>query len=340
MLALSPRRRGFTLIELLVVIAIIAILIALLLPAVQQAREAARRSQCKNNLKQIGLAMHNYHDIYNQFPPGYIDVRGGATVTDNDGHWAWSALILPQIDQAPLFNQLQVGDQFASDAIRNHEEEMTSVYSAFRCPSSNAPKRHNAGTDPGWAIDNQHGSGGSNTALGVSNYVVANNIISPRQRKATTPSNGQTGAIGAFYRDSTTGFRDMVDGSSNCILVGERVHTLGGVRVPAPVLFAVRDADTRGPSAQDASTSTNQGLFSLTGTTRYPINQTITSPQTSLSQGFSSKHVGGAQFLMGDGRVVFISENIELRNVGAPWVVDSVLEALIGIEDGEVVGEF
>src|SRR5262249_28339082 len=91
---------GFTLIELLVVIAIIAVLIALLLPAVQQAREAARRSQCKNNLKQYGLALHNYHDIYGQFAPG------GDTQWWNSSFVGWQARILPQIDQAPIYNQL------------------------------------------------------------------------------------------------------------------------------------------------------------------------------------------------------------------------------------------
>ncbi|MEZ6126391.1 MAG: DUF1559 domain-containing protein [Planctomycetaceae bacterium] len=103
MKSLQVQKRGFTLIELLVVIAIIAILIALLLPAVQQAREAARRTQCKNNLKQLGLAFHNYHDIYNTFPPAYVDLRGAGGVPDNDGHWAWSAFILPQIDQSTSF---------------------------------------------------------------------------------------------------------------------------------------------------------------------------------------------------------------------------------------------
>src|SRR6187401_2658539 len=89
-------RRGFTLIELLVVIAIIAILIALLLPAVQQAREAARRSQCKNNLKQIGIALHNYHDTFNALPPGWVQTN----------RWGWGTMVLPGLDQAPLYNSL------------------------------------------------------------------------------------------------------------------------------------------------------------------------------------------------------------------------------------------
>ena len=99
-------RRGFTLIELLVVIAIIAVLIALLLPAVQQAREAARPSQCKNNLKQIGLALHNYHDVYNTFPPGFVRY-GQPTVRQE---WGRGAMILPQMEQDPLFKKQRIND--------------------------------------------------------------------------------------------------------------------------------------------------------------------------------------------------------------------------------------
>ena len=103
-MACRERRTAFTLIELLVVI---AILIALLLPAVQQAREAARRTQCKNNLKQIGLAMHNYHDTFNVFPPGIVNIRG--CVATNATHlWGGMTFLLPQIEQAPLYNQLNV----------------------------------------------------------------------------------------------------------------------------------------------------------------------------------------------------------------------------------------
>src|SRR6266487_2467467 len=97
------RRLGFTLIELLVVIAIIAVLVALLLPAVQQAREAARRSQCRNNLKQIGLALHDYHSTHNVFPPGYV---AGAAYPATSNGWSWCAQLLPYLDQASLYHSI------------------------------------------------------------------------------------------------------------------------------------------------------------------------------------------------------------------------------------------
>lgn len=99
-------RRGFTLIELLVVIAIIAVLIALLLPAVQQAQEAARRTQCKNNIKQLGLALHNYHDVYRTFPTGWIAVENGRHNAHEGLNGAgWGSMILPYLDQAPLYQK-------------------------------------------------------------------------------------------------------------------------------------------------------------------------------------------------------------------------------------------
>ena len=104
----ARRRSAFTLIELLVVIAIIAILIALLLPAVQQAREAARRTQCKNNMKQLGLALHNYHDVYGQFPNAFYDpLNASGALQNNTAAWSWGTMLLPYMDQAPAFNKLE-----------------------------------------------------------------------------------------------------------------------------------------------------------------------------------------------------------------------------------------
>ena len=333
------RHRGFTLIELLVVIAIIAILIALLLPAVQQAREAARRTQCKNNLKQIGLALHNYHDIYQVFPPAYVDLRGAGGVPDNHGHWAWSAFILPQVEQATLYSTLNVGNIRPTAAITANAVAMRTPLTAFRCPSDVGPAAHDAGIDPGYAIET---TTAANTGLALSNYVLANGTASANQRKATNPVEGTTGSTGAFFRDSRTALRDVTDGSSNTIICGERAWRMGAVRMSAGTLLAVRDANGTGPSAQDAGPAWNQGMMTIVGTTRWPMNPVLTGPNVAQCQSFSSLHTGGAQFLMGDGAVRFISENIDHKNtfVGANWPIDSTFESLIGIADGLTVGEF
>ena len=336
-------RRGFTLIELLVVIAIIAVLIALLLPAVQQAREAARRSQCKNNLKQIGLALHNYHDVFNTFPPAYIDLRGAGGVPDNHGHWAWSAMILPQLEQSALYELIDVGRSRPTEAMTAHQEAMQQKLPAFRCPSDTGPDIHDASAEPGagYSIENLSGT---NCGLPVNNYIGSNNIANVRRLRASNMSVGTTGAIGAFYRDSKVGFRDMTDGASNTVLVGERAWSFGGITMSAGTLLATRDMNGQGPSAQNyaadpAPVSWNQGMMTITGSVRWPINPVLPGANTERSQSFSSNHTGGVQFLLGDGSVRFISENIDHRNDEA-WDVNSVLEALVGIADGVPVGEF
>lgn len=336
------RRRGFTLIELLVVIAIIAILVALLLPAVQQAREAARRSSCKNNLKQIGLAMHNYHDVNKVFPPGYVDLRGGGGgVVDNEGHWAWSAFLLPYVEQSSIYDQLQVGDVRASEAMAATQQTMQTPLSVFRCPSDGgAPKVHDTGPAPGYAISKT--PGGGNFGLPVCNYVVSNNTtnvrINPNKGAGT---DGTGGAVGAFFRDSSTNFADILDGSSNTFLAGERAYKLNGQLMKAGTLYAVRDANGSGPSAQDNQTAWNQGLMTIAGHVRNGINPILTTANSSRNGDFSSRHDGGAHFVMGDGSVRFVSENIfNLQETSSPYTINSTLEALVGIGDNHVIGEF
>jgi len=144
------KRRGFTLIELLVVIAIIAILISLLLPAVQQAREAARRTQCRNNLKQIGLAFHNYHDVYSSFPMAYMshaNAPGGASITGLENGMTWACAILPYIDQANAYNAISAANGLKTDtdamALGSFEAQST-VVPGFICPST--PRSNNSVT--------------------------------------------------------------------------------------------------------------------------------------------------------------------------------------------------
>ena len=341
--------RGFTLIELLVVIAIIAILIALLLPAVQQAREAARRSQCKNNLKQIGLAMHNYHDTHNTLPPGYIDLTtvtptGGSM--DDCGHWAWSVFLLPFVDQASLYNLLDPGNVHASVAIAAHEVEMRDTYPAFRCPSGLGPAYHSAA---GRKISNSDfNPNGSDKPLSVTHYVVSNNTATVRLFQASNPARGDTGAVGPFFQNSRVNFSDFIDGTSNTILAGERAYQrAGGDLNYAGMLFCVRgnaDSDpilSGMPTASDGPGGWNQGLLTIAGSARYPINVPIDSNADGdpESMAYSSNHEGGAHFLLGDGSVRFISENIDSAPTNA-GIVDSLFEALVGIADLQVVGEY
>ncbi|QDT66303.1 DUF1559 domain-containing protein [Calycomorphotria hydatis] len=348
-------RPGFTLIELLVVIGIIAILIALLLPAVQQAREAARRSQCKNNLKQIGLAMHNYHDAYSTLPPCYIRNR---EASDNDGHWTWSAMILPFVEQAALFQKFDVGAKTASQGLGAETVAFQSRYEIFRCPSDTGPTIYpGSGSSLGYTInlDPPSGSSQSNVPVAITNYVVSNNNYLVRRNKATNYLNGRDGgsgggAVGAFWEDSRCRFRDVTDGLSNTILVGERAYEIEGNEMLAAMLFAVRDTGSSGsmgagPSCQFdcPDSSTNQGLTSIAASSLGGINPApITGSHDNAS--YSSRHVGGAQFLMGDGSVHFLSENIDnswevIANDG-PAEVDTVFERLVSIADGGTIGEF
>jgi len=145
----SKLQRGFTLVELLVVIAIIGVMVGLLLPAVQAAREAARRMSCSNNLKQIGLALHNYHDTYRGLPPGYINNPPALAgpVAGNNSQWAWGAFLLPFMEQSPLFEQLQVGQINLSAALTaGGPFDKTAIVNkpvdAFICPSDPGPFVH------------------------------------------------------------------------------------------------------------------------------------------------------------------------------------------------------
>ncbi|MCA9090404.1 MAG: DUF1559 domain-containing protein [Planctomycetaceae bacterium] len=306
-------RRGFTLIELLVVIAIIAILIALLLPAVQQAREAARRSQCKNNLKQLGLALHNYHDTHNVFPPGYLAVTTN-TASDSwrsdktpppDSQFGPGMHTLPYIDQAPLYNLIMARKMGGAPAAPWHTDTGTGSLSEL---AKTIVTPHICPSDP---------MGGINTLMsnfGKSNYV-------PCGGSNTAPIN--TNGNGVFFRNSNIGLRDITDGSSNTILYGEK-----STRAPASpnnwkgaLWMGQRNSSAAVPYAEYDSMT---GFYS--GQTWSYINA-----NELYGRNFSSSHVGGAHFLLGDGSVRFISENTDHNNI---------LTNLAARNDGNVIGEF
>ncbi|MEZ6060448.1 MAG: DUF1559 domain-containing protein [Planctomycetaceae bacterium] len=312
----SPRRHGFTLIELLVVIAIIAILIALLLPAIQQAREAARRTQCRNNLKQIGLALHNYHDIYGRFPPGYVarNVTNMDPATAETGPgFAWGTMLLPQLEQSPLFEHFE----FSEDATDDHNlEHGLTPLPAFRCPTDPAPER--------FALPD-------GTELSTSNYVG----IYGYGNVSMMPGNGS----GIFFRNSSVRFRDIVDGTSNTVCIGERMHRHDYVAALSPVSAnstwyavipgAARPAGMPMAMMMEQSPSLVLGHVGQDGMMSMPAMH-HTPNHTNHIVNFSSQHIGGVHFLLCDGSARFLSESIDyaiFRNLGER-------------ADGNAIGEF
>ncbi len=304
----ETKRSAFTLIELLVVIAIIAILVALLLPAVQQAREAARRSSCKNNLKQIGLALHNYHDTHNVFPPANIEGHG----------WTTNVLILPFLEQPAIYDQLRVnGPINLADPLilQLCRQELP----AFSCPSSSDP-------NPNENQDIPVVIAGVTHRIAKTNYLP---ISGGNDLRCTSNKQAQNGI---FFVNSKIRFKDVSDGTSNTFAYGERTserHHRGGT-------WAAVRADSNGATPpnfcgpnnyetiRDGSIPTRNGWALINGVSTYQF-------------GPSSVHKGGAQFLMADGAVRFVSENIDAVNNVSPL---STYQKLGIRNDGEVLGEF
>jgi len=334
-------RKGFTLIELLVVIAIIAVLIALLLPAVQQAREAARRSQCKNNLKQIGLAMHNYHEVYNMLPPGYIGLTSSTGPSAAAPLWSWAFAILPQTDGATTFNALNGGNTplaiLASTGTTQQQQALVTPMNNFLCPSDTAPSlntsrattltingTNNAPIATSSYVGN-HNVGSSSTPMSTTNALATTNGYQLMTSSANQP---RSGYVGVFALNSSTGFRDITDGTSNTILVGERAWKVGTVQQHSGVALA-------------QVTGRDSTLASANSKINYNV---------AASYSYSSFHTGGAHFLMGDGAVRFISENIAFlfpsntTGSGSPpndtIYAGNTFAQLLAIRDGSVLGEF
>jgi len=325
-------RRGFTLIELLVVIAIIAVLIALLLPAVQQAREAARRTQCKNNLKQIGLALHNYADTYNSFCPGVVHQTGSGITTGLFNNYGWSMFISPFLELGNIQPAVDFGVTNLSQALNDPVKRafLQKPVALFRCPSDTGPELNDE-------IDFSISGGSVN--LPVSNYVANNGSYSFRNAlgdpvASTTFNNGMFGGVGPTTT-AGPGFRrfaSVTDGLTNTIAIGERCWELATVDYRAGVLWGQRGSG-------EASSAENTNMISLFAAGWRPMNAPR-EPGTNPThrRGFSSTHVGGVQFLLGDGSVRFISENVD-HNYGIR-PVNSTFARLLSVNDGQPVGDF
>jgi prepilin-type N-terminal cleavage/methylation domain-containing protein len=335
---MKSRVRGFTLIELLVVIAIIAILIALLLPAVQQAREAARRTQCKNNLKQIGLALHNYHDVFGSFPMGYVDSGTPNGPNRYDGGWSWASMILPQIDQGPLFNQFDFrvfphGSGSSNPAVLNNNRLCATPQSAFSCPTDVKPTTmslHNPGTF------------GYIEAMATSSYAGVHGPLAGQPCDTGPFNDSPTRAtLGMFKTNTTRTFRDLTDGTSNTIAVGEVCHQLQNQSKPDSMLYGsiIQGGGTNCANDALGTASMYQHLRGCLVKINAPLSV------GGIYKIFNSGHTGGAHFTMGDGSVRFISENIDhtattfanSNNGTGPF---GTYQRLAAISDGQPVGEF
>ena len=361
------RSRGFTLIELLVVIAIIAILIALLLPAVQQAREAARRTQSRNHLKQLGLALHNYADVFSAFPPreGGTGLNTDSATTTNRSRRSAFVALLPYFDQGPLFNQIgsltPANGPAPWEAPRNvNFPPWTMTLAMLNCPSDTRPESPHGlsnyafcsgdslrGTDQSiWGNEVLRGVFGkfssvrfANITDGTSNTLFASEITRPLS-PSTTGAAGAGLGHAAIVTSITNPDRSP---ATHCLPYYSKATRTYTVAVGATVYGASPIARFRGSRWAD-------GAMAYTG-----IN-TIIPPNGPTCQaadgdlGFfppSSMHVGGVTALMGDGAVRFISENIDCGNQGANSLRDGgtptpygVWGALGAKSGGETVSEF
>ena len=291
--SVSPKRttRAFTLIELLVVIAIIAILVALLLPAVQQAREAARRTTCKNNMKQISLALHNYESTHSVFPIGVLGTTGSTTAANV--LTTWETMILPFLEQAPLYGQYNFNVRFDQALNANTVKTMLPMY---LCPSQPQASLVNDLFGP------SHYAGNAGTTLGADD--------------------------GILYPISSVRMRDLTDGTSNTIASGEISFEFGG--------WARGAINAGGGGGGGTGQGFARGVLrwwkSAPACAKAGFNPPVTNCSGSVERQFqfSSPHVGGCHFSLGDGSSRFISENIDVN----------VYKALITRNGGETIGEF
>ncbi|HUQ69870.1 MAG TPA: DUF1559 domain-containing protein [Planctomycetaceae bacterium] len=332
------RKSAFTLIELLVVIAIIAILIALLLPAVQQAREAARRTQCKNNLKQMGLAFHNYESTFSRLPAGNY---GGMSGCNDDG-LAWPYMLLPYIDQAPLYNQIDgyikktpLNGSCAAHPnsptvgiMVNHQTQYggiipggNTIITGFRCPSSTMP----AIVPASFLVPGAAGAAAPQFPAMVG--------YATMDYKGNGGGDIDGSGMLSKLSESNSGrlFRDISDGLSNTAFVAESAYVTTNIAYNGN--FAVAPTRTEDWPTWLGSVSTDESIRYEGESSEDPINGFVNPNRMAAARSDDcafSFHTGGAQFLFGDGSVRFLTENMNIN----------VYSYLHSIADGQVVGDF
>jgi prepilin-type N-terminal cleavage/methylation domain-containing protein len=314
----AVRRPGFTLIELLVVIAIIGVLISLLLPAVQKVREAASRMQCANNLKQIGLACHSYHDVYRKLPPARTNTDGGPT---------WAFLLLPYLEQDNLYRQWDIHRSYYDPGLPDFRKTQVKL---FYCPSRRAPPQVSVETADGdvnyenhypndlpvpGALGDYACSVGDNVD-GRYNTEDANGafVVAEHKYAASPPSRSDPPWLMLSWV-SHTDFASITDGLSNTIFIGEKHVPLGK--------FGTRDGGGDSSIYNDDHPGTNQRIAG-------PHNLLARTPTEAYNIQFGSYHTGVCQFVLGDGSVRPIAVSVS----------GTTLSRLSVRNDGQVVPDF
>jgi prepilin-type N-terminal cleavage/methylation domain-containing protein len=306
----NDRRGGFTLVELLVVIAVIGLLVALLLPAVQAAREAGRRAQCINNLRQMGLGMHNHHDVHRNFPFGGagVDLRIPANRPLNC--LSWGAAILPGIEQQPLFNQIDQNETYL------HADNVApgqTLLPVFLCPTTPGGDTHKPNGD----------EQSSPIRYAVTHYGGNNGERSLRCYPATNCQNNYPGSnegrgVLLLSSQRRLGMKDVTDGTSHTILIGEAPDGLHSIWIGHKNFF-----DQSAPISERTSVSPTWQACA-------PVLASKPGRFCDFGQEFGSYHTGGAQFLLVDGSAHFVASNV------APAIV----AALLSRSGGEVVSDW
>ena len=311
-----PSRSAFTLVELLVVIAIIGTLVGLLLPAVQSAREAARAASCKNNIRQVGIALHHLHDHKRRLPPGWRGVTQGqnpAVATDENPGWGWAAELLPQMEEGNVHSSIDFTRPIYDPANASvHQTVRQRLVSPFLCPSDiRGP------AESGGVFDIGTDDGEEETMVnGVPYHQVDGGPLSPLCKVAksnyvgvfgyTEVDDSPAAGQGVFFRNSKVGFHDILDGLSKTAMVGERSSRKGG-STWAGVIAGAKSQRSRNVGIADHTPNHRAGHF----------------------DDFSSLHPTGVHFLFADGSVLRIDDSSD----------ETIYKALTTRAGGEPVGQ-